>query len=305
MRKNLSNTGDFLKPLNFKLGPQTSTGLNTLVAVDPGRIDVNKLRMGLQNAMDEELYYQRQIQKDPNYQRTLHGWIYEEGLPPIPRNLDEYARAEDVVRSLSIKDVKKLVGGYGGIRGEIPSGDAARLLATDTLYNASYGIDTLTGAPLDYVQNAGHLLDFHAHGQGPTRPEQERVNTITQNYDGMHKLLLLEKAMDDLATAELYAKNPAAMKTLLNELPSSKMERSGWNPELKEMDSNAKRWHLLPMEAQKAQSYKDGYVEGIQGVMASEEGAGDNRPKSMVFNNTGDVVIGGPARVNGNGKKPH
>ena len=54
-----------------------------------------------------------------------------------------------------------------------------------------------------------------------------------------------------------------------------------------------------------AQAYKDGYVEGIQGVMASEEGAGDNRPKSMVFNNTGDVVIGGPARVNGNGKKPH
>ena len=54
-----------------------------------------------------------------------------------------------------------------------------------------------------------------------------------------------------------------------------------------------------------AQAYKDGYVEGIQGVMASEEGAGDNRPKSMVFNNTGDVVIGGPAKVNGNGKKPH
>ena len=57
-----------------------------------------------------------------------------------------------------------------------------------------------------------------------------------------------------------------------------------------------------------AQAYKDGYVEGIQGVMASEEGAGDNRPKSMVFNNKGDVTISGPARINGNGKnkkRPH
>ena len=56
---------------------------------------------------------------------------------------------------------------------------------------------------------------------------------------------------------------------------------------------------------EKAKAYKAGYLEGVQGVMASEEGAGDNRPKSMVFNNKGDVVISGPARVNGNGKKPH
>ena len=55
---------------------------------------------------------------------------------------------------------------------------------------------------------------------------------------------LLEDARENLAAAVLYAKNPQAVTQLLTELPSSKRETKGWNPELNAMKKNAKRWHI-------------------------------------------------------------
>ena len=239
-----ANSADFLEHLNFALGKPTPRGLNTLVPISPSSISANKIALGLQMAQDEEEYYLRQKQLNPDYKRQLHGWIYEEGQPPQPRNPREYQRAYDLANSLSSTDVAKLIGGFGGERGEKPTGQAGVELAADALYNASYGIDTLTGAPLNYKQNAGHILDFKTHGQGPTRPEQARVNKLFQATSGLDKLNLAEASLDDLGTAELYARHPEEMEQLLSELPSSNRERSGWQPELKAMRSNAKRWHL-------------------------------------------------------------
>ena len=236
---------EFLEHLNYKLGPKTKTGLNTLVRIEPDEINAHKLKLGLAMAADEELHFMRQRQKNPNYQRQLHGWVYEEGLPPLPANATEYQRAYDLANSLSSTEVAKLIGGYGGIRGNKPTGAEGVELAANALYNASYGIDVLTGAPLNYKQNAGHLYDFHTHGQGPTRPEQDRVNKVFQETDGLEKLLLEEKTQDEIDTALLYSQHPKEMDALLKELPSSKRETSGWNPERSKMIENAKRWHFL------------------------------------------------------------
>ena len=161
---------------------------------------------------------------------------------PIPTNPVEYERAYELAKSLRSEDLAKLIGGYGGKRGNKPTGEKGIELAADALYNASYGIDTLTGAPLNYKQNAGHLLDFAKHGQGPTRPGQDRVNKVFQEYDGIDKIMMIEDTLDAIGTAELYAKNPAAM--LLLELPSSRRETKGWEPELKKCVIKCKRWHL-------------------------------------------------------------
>ena len=235
---------EFLEHLNFALGEPTATGLNTLVAINPEPINTKKLAMGIQMAMDEEEHYLRQKQKDPNYRRQLHGWRNDLGNTPIPTNPVEYERAYELAKSLSSEDLAKLIGGYGGKRGNKPTGEKGIELAADALYNASYGIDTLTGAPLNYKQNAGHLLDFAKHGQGPTRPEQDRVNKVFQEYDGIDKIIMGEDTLDAIGTAELYAKNPAAMIKLLSELPSSRRETKGWEPELKAMRKNANRWHM-------------------------------------------------------------
>jgi hypothetical protein len=239
-----ANSADFLEHLNFALGEPTAKGLNTLVAIEPSPINAKKIALGLQMANDEEEHYMRKVQADPSYKRQLHGWVYEDGQPPHPKSSTEYQRAYDLANSLSAKDVAKLIGGYGGERGEKPTGAAGVELAADALYNASYGIDTLTGAPLNYKSNAGHIFDFKTHGQGPTRAEQARVNKLFQASSGLEKLNLGEKSLDDLATAELYARHPEAMEKLLTELPSSNRETSGWEPELKAMRSNAKRWNL-------------------------------------------------------------
>ena len=240
-----ANSSDFLEHLNFALGEPTARGLNTLVAIEPDPINTKKLAAGFQMAIDEEEHFLRQKQQDPAYTRQLHGWRYDVGPTPMPVNPREYERAYDLAKSLSSKDVAKLIGGYGGERGNKPTGEAAIEEAADTLYNASYGIDTLTGAPLNYKQNAGHLLDFKNHGQGQTRPEQDRVNKTFQEADGMRKLLLAEQAIEDIRAAELYAQNPAAMEQLLSELPSSNRETKGWQPELNAMRNNAKRYHLM------------------------------------------------------------
>ncbi len=240
-----ANSQDFLEHLNFKLGEPTATGLNTLVSVIPEPISTKKLALGFSMAQDEEQAYLRAKQLNPNHQRILHGWVYPEGMRPQPKNAAEYQRAYELAASLHKDHLAKLIGGYGGKRGKKPTGSVGLELAADALYNASYGIDTLTGAPLNYKQNAGHLYDFAKHGQGPTRPEQERVNTVTQAYDGMKKLTLLDETLEDVAAARLYAQNPEAMEALLAELPSSNREYEGWNPELDAMKANARRWHMM------------------------------------------------------------
>ncbi len=240
-----ANSQDFLEHLNFKLGEPTARGLNTLVPVTPEPISTNKLALGLSMAQDEEQAFLKARQLNPNHQRTLHGWEYPDGMRPQPRNAAEYQRAYELAASLSKGDLAKLIGGYGGERGDKPTGAAGLELATDALYNASYGIDTLTGAPLNYKQNAGHLYDFAKHGQGPTRPEQARVNKVTQEFDGMQKLNLLDETLEDVAAARLYSQNPEAMEALLAELPSSSRESKGWNPELNTMKANARRWHMM------------------------------------------------------------
>ncbi len=239
-----ANSQDFLEHLNFRLGEPTARGLNTLVPVTPEAINTTKLALGLSMAQEEEQAFLKAKQLDPNHQRTLHGWEYSEGMPPQPRNPAEYQRAYELAASLSKSDLAKLIGGYGGERGDKPTGAAGLELATDALYNASYGIDTLTGAPLNYKQNAGHLYDFAKHGQGPTRPEQARVNKVTQEFDGMQKLDILDNTLEDVAAARLYADHPEEMEALLAELPSSNRESKGWKPELDTMRNNAKRWHM-------------------------------------------------------------
>ena len=245
MHERFANSEDFLEHLNFKLGERTATGLNTLVAVTPDPINTNKLLLGLQMAADEEIHYQRQRQLNPNYERQLHGWVYPDGGKPLPRNAAEYQRAYDLANSLSSNDVAKLIGGYGGVRGNKPTGRAAVELAADALYNASYGIDTLTGAPLNYKQNAGHLLDFAKHGQGPTRPEQARVNKAFQEYEGLDKLNIADDVAEKVRAASLYAKNPEAVTALLQSLPSSSRESKGWQPEIDAMARDARRYRML------------------------------------------------------------
>ena len=240
-----ANSSDFLEHLNFALGEPTARGLNTLVAIEPDPINTRKLAMGLRMAADEEEHFLRQKQKDPAYTRQLHGWRYDVGDTPMPANPSEYQRAFDLANSLSSKDVAKLLGGYGGERGNKPTGTAAIEEAADVLYNASYGIDTLTGAPLNYKHNAGHLMAFKEHGHGQTRPEQDRVNKALQAAEGLQKLTLIDDLEEQVAAAELYAKNPAAVTELLESLPSSNRETKGWNPELNAMRTNAKRWHMM------------------------------------------------------------
>jgi hypothetical protein len=238
-----ANSEDFLEHLNFVLSEKPNTrGQYELIPADPGKVNPNKLRMGLQMAMDEEEEFLRAKQADPAAVRQLHGWVDVDGVS-VPRNTAEYARALELADSLSGTSRGKLIGGFGGERGKTPTGETARDLAASALYNASYGIDTLTGSPLDYKQNAGHLFAFAGHGQGPTRAEQARVNKVTRAAEGMEKLNLLQDTLEDLSTAELYARHPEEMEQLLSELPS-KGARTGWNPELKAMRSNAKRWHL-------------------------------------------------------------
>jgi hypothetical protein len=240
-----ANSSDFLEHLNFALGEPSATGLNTLVKVKPDPINTRKLAMGLRMAAEEEEHFLRKKQQDPSYSRQLHGWRYDVGDTPMPVNPSEYQRAYDLASSLSQTDAGKLLGGYGGKRGNKPSGAAAIEEAADVLYNASYGIDTLTGAPLNYKHNAGHLMAFKEHGHGQTRPEQGRVNKALQAAEGLQKLILIDDLEEQVAAAELYAKNPAVMEQLLSELPSSNRETKGWNPELNAMRSNAKRWHML------------------------------------------------------------
>ena len=243
--KRFAYSGDFLEHLNYALGEPTARGLNTLVAIDPDPIDPVKLKAGFEGAMAEEEHFLKQKQQNPNHKRELHGWRYDLGNTPMPVNPSEWNRAYAIAESLDKKSLGKLIGGYGGKRGNAPTGELAVEMAADTLYNASYGIDVLTGAPLNYKHNAGHLLDFKNHGQGQTRPEQARVNKTLQEYDGMEKLLLAEKTLDDIATAKLYAKHPEAMTELLQSLPSSSRETQGWNPELNAMKANAERWNMI------------------------------------------------------------
>lgn len=245
MDKRFANSEDFLEHLNFKLGEPTARGLNTLEAVEPEPINTKKLLLGLQMAADEETHYQRQKQVNPDYQRQLHGWVYPEGGSPLPRNAAEYQRAYEICASLAATDVAKLIGGYGGERGNKPTGTAAVELAADALYNASYGIDTLTGAPLNYKHNAGHLLDFAKHGQGPTRPEQARVNKAFQEYEGLDKLNIADDVIEKVRAACLYAENPEQVTQLLQSLPSSSRESKGWQPELDAMKRNARRYQMM------------------------------------------------------------
>ena len=230
--------------LNFALGPQTARGKNTLVAIDPTPLSAKHLQQGLQAAADEELHYQRAKQADPSYERQLHGWNYVDGLA-LPANSAEYGRARELAESLDANSLAKLVGGYGGERGNKPTGAKALELATDALYNASYGIDTLTGARLNYKQNAGHVHAFKNHGEGVTRPEQARVNKATQAAEGLEKLMVIDEAQDSLRAAELYAKDPVAFEQMLSELPHTKREHRGWNPELNKVKADAVRFHLV------------------------------------------------------------
>jgi hypothetical protein len=236
---------DFLEHLNLALGKPTATGLNTLVSIEPDEINPRKLDLGFKMAVEEELDYQRKKQADPNYKRELKNWKTVDGVT-VPTELAQWNQAYELAASLvqSKKGLDRLVGGYGNDRGNAPRGDRALEIAANTLYNASFGIDSLTGAPLNYKYHAGHVLDFNNHGHGETRPEQARVNTVAQDFGGITKMDLLEDAQENLAAAVLYAKNPEAVTTLLNELPSSKRETKGWTPELNAMKANAKRWHI-------------------------------------------------------------
>ena len=217
--------------LNFKLGPTNKDGKHTLIAIAPTKLSPVHLNQGLQAAIDEELFYQKAVQANPDYQRQLHGWNYVEGMPPMPANQSEYDRANVLAKSLSDTALNSLVGGFGKERGKQPVGAQRLELATDALYNASYGIDTLTAARLNYKQNAGHLNAFANHGQGATRPEQSRVNKAARETEGLEKLNALENAQEALATAVLYNKHPEAMDELFSELPHSRRESAGWEPE--------------------------------------------------------------------------
>ena len=133
-----------------------------------------------------------------------------------------------------------------GERGNKPTGITAVEEAANTLYNASYGIDTLTGAPLNYKQNAGHLLDFKNHGQGQTRPEQDRVNKAFQEADGMRKLLLAEQKLEEIKAAELYSKNiQLRWNSCCLSYLAVIVKVKGWQPELNAMRKSAKRYHLM------------------------------------------------------------
>ena len=229
------------------------------MAIDPEPINAKKLQMGLQAAADEEIAYQKAKQQDPNTKRQLHGWIYTDDAPPVPRNPAEWQRAYDLAASLKTGPggLNKLLGGYGGERGAAPTGKEAVEMAADYLYNASYGFDTLTGAPLNYKSDAGHLNAFKLHGNGQVRPEQQRVNRATQASEGMEKLLMLDENIDAIGVADLYRRFPKEMEELLSELPSSKRETKGWQPELNKMRADQKRYHWDTP------------------VIVSEQGAGD------------------------------
>ena len=245
MARRFANSEDFLEVLNLALGEPTPRGLNTLVSIAPEPISAKKLQQGLRAASDEEIAFQRAKQQDPNAKRQLHGWIYSDDAPPVPRNPAEWQRAYDLAASLKTGPggLSKLLGGYGGERGAAPTGKDAVEMAADYLYNASYGFDTLTGAPLNYKADAGHLNAFALHGNGQVRPEQQRVNRATQDSEGMEKLLRLDESIDAVGTADLYRRYPAEMEQLLSELPSSNRETKGWQPELNKMRADQQKYH--------------------------------------------------------------
>ena len=243
--KRFANSEDFLEVLNLALGPQTPRGLNTLVDIEPLPVNVNSIISALEEGGRQEEYTLKQRQLNPNYQRQLHGWNYDDTGRAYPKNDAEYARAYELAASLDSKSLGKLLGGYGGERGNAPTGPAGVEAAADYLYNASYGFDTLTGGPLNNLVNAGHIEAFNKHGSGAVRPEQEKVNKRLGDKEGLDKLLYEDDAIDKLRTAQLYAKYPEEMTALLGELPHSKRQHKGWNPELKEMRQTAASLNLI------------------------------------------------------------
>ncbi len=318
---------DFLEHLNLALGEPTATGLNTLVAIKPEEISPRKLDLGLKMAVDEELDYQREKQANPNFKRELQHWRTVDGVT-VPTESAQWNQAYELAASLVTgnKGLSRLIGGYGNERGNAPTGDRGLEIAANALYDASFGIDGLTGAPLNYKHNAGHLLDFNTHGDGATRPEQARVNKVAQAFDGIEKMDLLEDAREDLAAAVLYSKNPQVITQLLSELPSSKRETKGWNPELNAMKKNAKRWHIKPtsrMVEDETKSISDKSIMESPSRMAGTkpeaeraleiasgkrtESPGDSKERALVINSGGgDVTIGeGVLRSNGNGNGKH
>ena len=201
------------------------------------------MMFGFKMSSEEELDYQRKKQANPHYKRELLHWKTVDGVS-VPTDPAQWTQAYELAASLNKTNLRKLIGGYGGERGSVFMDNKALDLAADTLYNASFGIDVLTGAPLDFKHNAGHLYAFNKHGNGLTRPEQDKVNKVVKHFDGIKKLNILDDNLERLAAASLYAKHPKDMTKLLEWLPSSSRETKGWSPQLNKMIADCERWHI-------------------------------------------------------------
>ena len=237
--------------------------------------------------------------------------MHERGGPLVNAPSKDLAIAQ--MRDLLAKYVMPTSIGGIGSGGQRSQRNAEQLLDvasslmvdTDRGYNSRAGY-ALAGMPLD----AGHII---GHASRPDLSDKGYNLEWENQYANKGKAATEKMAANqgrEATDAELAAglfkshKNKLTADVVLPGRKGSKEREAYMEPIRKKVDSYYQSQGLETMaspEQQAAQRYKDGYAGSVKDIL-NEEGAGDQRSKSIVIN--ADTVNLGDAKINGNGR-PH
>ena len=227
-----------LENLSIILNGLTDNGLVKLKKLKGDEPTPHQIRVGLQQAGAEERRYKR------TGKREFFNMDYSSGKP-VPRNPQVFEACLDFAKTLDYNAKCDLVGGYGGKRGPRPSGDALTYEAATTIYHGSYGVDTMTQAPMPGVRwESGHSFAFATNeGHSPMRPEMKKVNGAFQHKEEEDKLDHIEEVQHRMNVAEAYVNDPEGVTQALMSI--NLKNGATYEPELDEMHKNAYKYGFL------------------------------------------------------------
>jgi len=227
-----------LENLSIILDGITSSGKVKLKKLAGDEPTPHQSRVGFQQAAAEERRYKR------TGKREFFNMDYSSGKP-VPRNPQVFEACLEFAKTLNRKAKESLVGGYGGERGPRPSGNALSYAAAETIYHGSYGVDTMTQAPMPGLKwDSGHSFAWATNdGHSPMRPEIKKVNSALQDKDEGSKLDHIEEVQHRINIAEAYANDPEGVTQALMSINLAR--GATFEPELREIRKNAYKYGFL------------------------------------------------------------
>lgn len=227
-----------LDNLSIILDGNTSSGLVKLRRLEGDEPTPHQTRVGFQQAAAEERRYKR------TGKREFFNMNYSSGKP-VPRNPQVFEACLEFAKTLDYKAKEYLVGGYGGERGPRPSGEALTYAAAETIYHGSYGVDTMTQAPMPGLKwDSGHSFAFATNdGHSPMRPEMTKVNNALQHKEEKDKLDHIDKVQRKMNIAEAYVNDPEGVTQAL--MSTNLAKGATYAPELREIREDAYKYGFL------------------------------------------------------------